>query len=300
MFYKKLIILVIASLINFDCEGQNQKDNLGSVFEKENLIAWCIVPYDSQKRTPKERVEMLKDLGINKLAYDWRDEHIPSFDEELETLENQDIKLQGFWLYSGSDPAEDKKLEIILNLFKRQKTKTQLWAMFEGWPNFDKLTQTEKVKVASESVGYVAKKLDEIGCSLGLYNHGGWFGEPENQLAIIEHLKMKNIGIVYNFSHAETQIHRFPEFYPKILPYLYAINVTGLQGGYPAKVVPIGEGNIEKEMIQIIQASSYQGPIGIINEDFAEDAKDGLQMNMDGLKTILESLGYKKTVATYD
>ncbi|HSJ67755.1 MAG TPA: hypothetical protein VK921_08775 [Anditalea sp.] len=59
----------------------------------------------------------------------------------------------------------------------------------------------------------------------------GWFGEPENQVDIIEHLKMDNIGIVYKFSHAETQANRFEEFPPKILPHLYAINITGLKGG---------------------------------------------------------------------
>ncbi len=298
-FYKKLIIPVIVSTITVTCLAQNQNNNLGSVFERGNLIAWCIVPFDSKNRTPKERAEMLEGLGINKLAYDWRIKHIPSFDEELETLKNHNIKLQGFWFHSGPDPAHDKNLNLILELFKRHKTKTQLWTMFDGWPDFDNLSQADKVKTAAESVSFVAQKLDEIGCSLGLYNHGGWFGEPENQIAIIEYLKLKNIGIVYNFSHSETQIQRFSEFYPKISPYLYAINLTGLKGGYPAKVVPIGDGNIEEKMMHIIQNSSYNGPIGIINEDFAEDAMDGLRLNMKGLKTILKSLGDNKATETY-
>ncbi len=149
-------------------------------------------------------------------------------------------------------------------------------------------------------MAYVAKKLDSIGSSLGLYNHGGWFGEPENQLAIIEHLKMDNIGIVYNFSHAETQANRFEEFYPKILPHLYAINITGLRGGYPAEVVPVGQGDMEKDMMNIIQESSYDGPIGIINEDFAEDAKDGLEINMRGIQEILNELGDEKGLSTYN
>jgi sugar phosphate isomerase/epimerase len=132
-----------------------------------------------------------------------------------------------------------------------------------------------------------------------LYNHGGWFGEPENQLAIIDYLKMPNIGMVYNFSHSEEQIHRFPEFYPKILPHLFAINLTGLQGGIPAKVVPIGEGNIEYKMMKIIEQSGYAGPIGIINEDFAPDAEDGLKMNMEGLKKYLMQENNKAALKTY-
>lgn len=295
-----LVVTIILMAVASSCHAQNEKSATGSIYAKENLIAWCIVPFDSKNRTPQERAEMLKELGIHKLAYDWRAEHIPSFDEELETLKNYNIKLQGFWFLSGPDPAHDENLKRILELFKRHDTKTQLWTMFTGWPDFDDLSQADKVKTAAESVGYVARKLDEIDCSLGLYNHGGWFGEPENQLAIIEHLKLKNIGIVYNFSHSETQIHRFPEFYPNMLPYLYAINLTGLKGGYPAEVVPIGEGNMEEKMMRIIQNSSYNGPIGIIHKDFAEDAAEGLKLNMKGLKNILESMGDKAALKTYN
>jgi hypothetical protein len=61
------------------------------VFSKDNLLAWCVVPFDSQKRGPEERTRMLKDLGIKMLAYDWREEHLPTFDQEWEALNKQDI-----------------------------------------------------------------------------------------------------------------------------------------------------------------------------------------------------------------
>ena len=47
------------------------------VFARENLVAWCIVPFDAKKRGPEERSEMLERLGIKRLAYDYRAEHIP-------------------------------------------------------------------------------------------------------------------------------------------------------------------------------------------------------------------------------
>ena len=39
---------------------------------RSNLVAWCIVPFDSQKRSPVQRADMLQRLGIQRLAYDWR------------------------------------------------------------------------------------------------------------------------------------------------------------------------------------------------------------------------------------
>ena len=49
----------------------------------EKLAAWCIVPFDAKKRTPTQRAEMLKRLGIKRCAYDWRGEHVMEFEEEI-------------------------------------------------------------------------------------------------------------------------------------------------------------------------------------------------------------------------
>jgi sugar phosphate isomerase/epimerase len=289
--------LVVATMLLNVCAAQ--KADKKKLYAKDNLIAWCIVPFDNKNRTPEERAQMLNKLGINKLAYDWREKHVPTFDAELDALKKHNITLQSFWYYSGPEPENDKNFATIIDLLKRHQVKTQIWTMITGIKNLDNMTQEQKIETVSKPVKYIAEKAAEAGSTVGLYNHGGWFGEPENQLAIIDHLKMPNIGMVYNFSHSEEQIHRFPEFYPKILPHLYAINLTGLQGGIPAKVVPIGEGNIEYKMMQIIEQSNYSGPIGIINEDFAPDAEDGLKMNMEGLKKYLMGENNKAALKTY-
>lgn len=269
------------------------------IYAKDNLIAWCIVPFDNKNRNAEERAQMLNALGINKLAYDWREKHVPYFDDELKALKKHNIKLQSFWYYSGPEPEKDKNFAIIIDLLKRHNVKTEIWTMVTGIKNLDSMTQEEKVAAVAKPVKYIAEKAAEAGSTVGLYNHGGWFGEPENQLAIIDHLKMPNIGIVYNFSHSEEQIHRFPEFYPKILPHLYAVNLTGLRGMQPAKVVPVGEGDVEFRMMKIIEDSKYTGPVGIINEDFAPDAEDGLRLNMEGIKKYLKERKNETALKSY-
>ena len=277
---RTFLCLALILLMSFSAAAQE----VSNIYSKENLIAWCIVPFDKPERTPEQRAIMLNELGINKLAYDWRERHVPFFEAEIAALKKHNITLQAFWYYSGPEPEKDKNFALMIDLFKRHHIKTEIWTMITGIPGLDSMSQQEKVEAVSKPVRYIASKAAEAGCKVGLYNHGGWFGEPENQLAIIDHIDMPNVGIVFNFSHSETQIHRFPEFYPAIKPHLLAINLTGLQGMNPAKVVPVGKGDIEFRMMKIIEKSGYSGPIGIINEDFAEDAKKGLLMNMDGLK----------------
>src|SRR6266496_5225916 len=63
------------------------------LFARTNLVAWCIVPFDAKKRGPEERAAMLEKLGFKLFAYDYRAEHVPSFDAEMEALERHRVRL---------------------------------------------------------------------------------------------------------------------------------------------------------------------------------------------------------------
>ncbi|WP_197901590.1 sugar phosphate isomerase/epimerase family protein [Rhodocytophaga rosea] len=292
-------VTCITFLISCTSPQQQSQVKSASIYSRDNLVAWCIVPFDVKERGPVERAQMLNNLGITKLAYDWREKHISTFDQELEALKKHRIKLQSFWLYSGPNPENDPNLKIIVDLLKRHQVKTEIWCLIGGIKGLDTMSQEEKVKAHAKPIQYIAQQAAEIGCRVGLYNHGGWYGEPENQLGIIEYLKMPNIGIVYNFHHAEEHIDRFPEFFPKILPHLMALNLSGLRKGSPVRVVPIGEGDGEQKMMQVVKENNYQGPIGIINEDTAPDAEIGLRMNIEGLKKVLVQMGDTVAIKSY-
>ena len=90
---------------------------------RDKLVAWCIVPFDSKKRSPKERAEMLKELGFKEFAYDWRPEHIPSFDQEVDELKKAGIHLRAFWFPAGIN----SEAKAILNLIERRKLDCELW-----------------------------------------------------------------------------------------------------------------------------------------------------------------------------
>ncbi len=62
-------------------------------FARTNLVAWCIVPFDARKRGPEERAAMLEKLGLKLFAYDYRAEHVPTFDAEMEALDRHHVRL---------------------------------------------------------------------------------------------------------------------------------------------------------------------------------------------------------------
>lgn len=269
------------------------------VLGKQNLTAWCIVPFDAKGRGPVERARMLKGLGIGKFAYDWRDKDIPTFDQELDALEAQGIELTAFWFPTGMDPAQEKNPRTILDFLARRKVKTQLWLSVGTPKEFAALSQEEKVRTIAKPVEWAAAEAKKIGCTVALYNHGGWYGEPENQIAIIRAVKAANLGIVYNFHHGHEQMARFPELFGKMLPYLYAVNLNGMREGGVPKILDIGQGEREREMIRVVMKSSFRGPVGILNHREQLDAEVGLRGNIEGLKSVLKELGDKKALKTY-
>ncbi|MCS6864565.1 MAG: TIM barrel protein [Gemmataceae bacterium] len=255
------------------------------LYARDNLVAWCIVPFDAKKRTPAQRVAMLQELGFKKYAYDWRSEHLPTFDEEIRLLKEANIELTAVWF-----PAQlNKDAEVILAAIKKHEVKPQLWVtLSDPTPT----TPTEKVTTAAQTIEPIATAAAKLGCSVGLYNHGGWFGEPENQIAIIESLKLKNIGIVYNLHHGHEQFDRFPEILKKMHPYLYAININGcVKDGHKMgkKIMPVGSGELDLKFLSAIRDIGYTGPIGILGHTH-DDVAERLADNLDGLAWLVRQL----------
>ncbi|MFU8861916.1 MAG: hypothetical protein ACNA8K_16010 [Cyclonatronaceae bacterium] len=169
------------------------------LYAKQNLVAWCIVPFDSENRNPAARAELLNELGFTRMA---------------------------------------------------------------------------------------------------LYNHGDWFGEPENQIRIIEATGADDIGLVYNFHHGHHQIENFPVMVEMMLPWLWTVNLNGMRQEGP-KIMDIGKGDHEAGMMRILRESGFKGTIGIIGHTEGEDVRKPLMRNLDGLKQILEEMGDTEALATY-
>jgi sugar phosphate isomerase/epimerase len=283
-----LIIIIIVSMGLAACtSGDSSGDPL---FEKENLVAWCIVPFDSENRAPQERAEMLNDLDLKQFAYDYRDEHIPPFKLEIETLRDHHIKLSAVWLWVNprwEEPLNNAGREVF-DILRETGTQTEIWV---GFPDnaFEGISDDACLSMAVEVVRKILQEAMELGCTIALYNHGGWFGEPVNLIRIIKSVGSEKIRIVYNFHHAHQQVDQFEAYLQKMLPYLSTININGMKVEGP-KIITLGEGDRELEMLSIIRASGYSGPIGIIGHTEGEDIRVVLERNLKGLEALNKEL----------
>jgi len=258
------------------------------LFSKTNLVAWCIVPFDSQKRGPEARAEMLERLGIHRLAYDWRAEHIPTFDAEVAAMRKHHIDITAWWFPA----ALNAEAKAILDCIERNQIHPQLWVTLGTEPEPDVARLEQKIQAAAEALSPICTEAQKRGCTVALYNHLGWFGEPANQVRVIEQLRKaghSNVGSVYNFHHGHGHLTDFERHFKTLKPHLLALNLNGMvRDGDKAgkKIIPLGTGDEELRLMKIVQASGWRGPVGIIGHT-EEDAEVKLRKELDGLEKLM-------------
>jgi sugar phosphate isomerase/epimerase len=262
-----------------------------AIFQPDNLVAWCIVPYDNQERTSLERAQMLNRLGLSRLAWDWRAKHVPLLEEEIRVLQDHDISLDAVWIWLDQpEYAESfgQANDTLIRTVGEAGVRTTYWVSFSD-RHLEGMNDVEKLDFCSKAIGKLADTAARQGSRVALYNHGAWFGHPRNQVRIIKKLDRANIGIVYNFHHAHEELDEFPQLLELMLPHLYTMNLNGMTRGGP-KIQTIGEGESEEEMIRLLAESGFSGTVGILCHIMEADAEKILRANMDGLRSLVEKM----------
>jgi sugar phosphate isomerase/epimerase len=282
-FFRQVALLGL--IVLFSSPGARGDDAANSsIWSHDNLYAWCVVPFDAKKRNSEDRAQMLQDLGFKQFVYDWRGNNIPTFDAEIEALQKHNVALLGWW--SPTD-AHDPTAKIILQAFRRHNIHPQLWVMGGGPLTKSPEEQQQRIKQEADRIKALVKLAAPYGTQVELYNHNGWFGQEDNQLALLDRLKelgVTDVGMVYNFSHARDNLHddtaNFPEIWKKIESHVVAVNVTGI-GPSGNELYP-GQGAHDLDMMRTIQDSGWKGPVGLIAEK-GGDAAITLKNNLLGL-----------------
>ena len=257
-------------------------------FKVDKVSPWCILGFDSLDRTPSQRISMLKEMGFKKYGYNKGKGQLNEMKEEFKLALENEIEITSIFLWLNAKRDSIGKLsasnqELLKNL-KEVEYKPNIWLSFSN-NFFEELSQEESIKLSIEMIKFIKLKTDELGCNLALYNHHGWFGNPHNQVKILEELNQDSISIVYNFHHAHDYVDKFPEIVKKIKPYLSFVNLNGVKKEGP-QILTIGEGDYEFEMIKNLLDEGFNGPWGILGHIKTEDVQKVLKRNVDGLKLL--------------
>lgn len=281
------VALLLSCLVVDVAHGDAEQDN-DAVFAPTNLLAWCIVPYDSVQRTPAERIAMLKRLGFTQYAWDWRSQHLADLPEEIRQAREGGVRLRAAWLWVDGRTDRVGHLSeanrAVLDAVRQAKLAVEFWVGFHA-NFFEGVEEPARFAKGKAMLEFLRDEAAASGSTVALYNHGDWVGEPENQLKLVASIGDPSVGLVYNFHHAHPQIARFREILPQMLPWLRAVNLNGMRPDGP-KILTLGEGTHEREMIRVLRESGYRGPLGILGHTEGEDVERVLRRNLAGLRTI--------------
>lgn len=286
-FLKSIIFTILIALFS-NCAIH--KESKKELFNKSNLIPWSIVGFDVKERTPLQRLEMLERLGYKQYAYGYRPKHIPTMQQEWNLAKEKGIAIKAVWLYINLHKDKVGKLrpgaEVVFKNLKETGLQTQIWVGF--YPKyFDNLSDGESLRQSVSMIEYLSKKAKKLGCKIALYNHGGWFGKPANQLRTIKALPKEDLGVVFNFHHAHDSIDTYSENIKKLFPYIWSVSLNGMKAEGP-KIITIGKGILEKQMIEHLIGLGYKGPFNILGHVKGGDPEIILQKNYLGLKSLVE------------
>jgi hypothetical protein len=298
----------------------------------DNTVAVWMVQFDAGKRGPEERARLLERLGFRRFAYDWRQREIPTFGSEIAALQKHGVDLFAWWFFLDADnPVAKATLEVfqrrqvhprlwvslfptgITNLLpppvgpnpamkewgelsaREKEEKGKLFA--RAWAEDVATTpaaQRKRVQQEANRVYALVRLAAPYGCRVELYNHDGWFGREENQLAILARLAemgVTDVGMVYNFNHARDRNHDdtagFPALWDKVKAHVSVVNLAGV--GRPFQVLYPSQGDAELKMMKTIQDSGWHGRVGLLGEN-SGDSEATLRADLAGLDWLAAEL----------
>lgn len=288
----RVAFLLAGALVLVSSRATAAPNASAAAWTRADLQAWCIVPFDAKQRTPEQRAQMLLDLGLRRYAYDWRAEHSPEFEREIRVMQANGIAITAWWF-----PATlNAQARAILAVLERTGLRPELWVTGGGAPVRDAAGQAARIAQEVARLRPIVAAAAQLGCKVGLYNHGGWFGDPDNQLAVLTELRaagFTHLGLVWNFHHAHDHIRTFDRVWPRVAPHVLAVNLSGLvlEGDRTQrKIMPLGAGDQEYALLKVIHDSGWRGPLGVLSHRTDADAAETLRENLAGYDRLLTRL----------
>ena len=281
----------------------------GACAQRARIAASRIVSYDIPERSPHERAAMLQRMGLTRIVWDWREEHALRFGAEMDALDGHQISIVGLWcpmpLAEPGSPDADVSLGLVdphvraqVEQLRRRGSRPDLWTCVEfgqeGTPaRLAPAVQRARVTRVADHLEPLARLARDADMCLALTNHLGWFGEPENQVEVIEELaarSVRNVGIAYQFQHGHHHAHRFAEVLDIMRPHLVAVALSGVdpdgvQTG--RKILPWGAGRLDRKLAHLLMASGWEGQIAVQGHS-ADDVEPRLLDSLEGIEWMLD------------
>ena len=183
----------------------------------------------------------------------------------------------------------------MLEFIKRNDLQIEVWKI-PGEVDLPDNDSNARYDAAAQQIQPLANIFNDLGCTFGLYNHGGWGGLPTTMVEIAR--RLENVGIVYNFHHGHEHLPSMSEDLAAMLPHLLCVNLNGMAANGP-QILPLADGEDDASILRLVAESGYKGPIGILDHRPETDAEESLKQNLAGMQKLLRQLDAPHVLSSY-
>ncbi len=245
---------------------------------------------------------MLRAIGLTKIIWDWRDEHVDAFDAELDALRMNQIELSGIWTpspmpaleepeYSSRFGVVSARIKTLITEAARRGHTPDLWTQIAfggpGAPSAlsEQAHRAEVMRAADHLTG-LARLARGHGMCVVLTNHGGWAGEPRTLVDIVTELARRglgNVGIGFRLQHAHHLIADLDHHLAVMSEHLVAVMLSGADAGAELTgrvILPFGAGSRDRWVTHSLLESGWQGQLvvhAVGNDDSEARLLDSLE-----------------------
>ncbi len=245
---------------------------------------------------------MLRAIGITKIIWDWRDEHIDAFDAELDALRQHQIELSGIWAPSPMPAFEEPeypsrfgvvsaRIKTLITEAARRGYTPDLWTQIAfggpGTPSaLSEPVHLAEVNRAADHLTGLVRLARGHGMCVVLTNHGGWAGEPRTLVDIVTELARRglgNVGIGFRLQHAHHLIADLDHHIATMSEHLVAVMLSGADAGAELTgrvILPFGAGSRDRWVTHALLESGWQGQLvvhAVGNDDSEARLLDSLE-----------------------
>jgi len=247
---------------------------------------------DPKHLSPKEQVQMLKQLGYDGLGCTAG----KGLGEMLKELYKNDLRLFTVYLGANIDPDQQKygpELKETINLLKGHNA--ILWLFVRS--NKLKPSSPQGDSRAVEIIQEIADIAAENKVRVALYpHHALWLERVEDAVRVAKKVNRKNVGVTFNLCHF-LRVDEEKNMQSRLklaMPYLFVVTINGADRGgkgWNQLIQTLDRGSFDMRLfLKTLKQLGYTGPIGLQHFGIKGDAKENLKRSMNAWRKLSRQL----------
>jgi len=247
---------------------------------------------DDKRKTAKEQVAMLKELGYDGIS----SRGGKGLAEMADELDKNGLRLFNVYLGVNIDsdqPAYGEELIDAIEVLKGRNAMLWLFVLSKKHKPSDPAGDTR----AEEVVREVAEMAAESKVRIALYpHHGFWVESVEDALRVAKRVNRKNVGVTFNLCHwlMVDDERNMKSLIESAMPHLFVVSINGADSGgkdWKTLIQTLDRGTFDvREFLKTLADSGYTGPIGFQGYGIGGDAHDNLERTMNAWLTLTDAL----------